>query len=583
MVAEPRCHTCGATIPPSGLTPGVCPACLLADVLRETASVADLTPEAYLEAGSTLGPFRIGNPLGRGGMASVYEGYEPRLDRAVAIKVLAPQFLRESRFAQRFAQEARVAAALEHPHIVPIYASGIDDGLPWISMRLLRGGTLNDQLNGEPMPATDAIAILRGVASALDYAHARGVIHRDIKPSNILLDHGHGVFVADFGVARLVEQDPELTRSGVVVGTPQYMAPEQALGHVVDHRCDLYSLGVVAYEMLTGRPPFSGRSPLAVLMRHVKDPVPTPAPGLVTRPALDVLLRALSKEPKDRWPSAGTFVDALTHGVQEPHTKTAWRRVVTLATAAAALFGGIVMLAHLLAGPTPDPPVPDPPPSKLSVASGEPPLIDPPRNPPGRPETSHPPGGGRPDVRTGQREDPPPVSPPPPPRDASTDPPVFTPTTPVNASSFGSGVTLTPPPPPPTRTVDDIREAILEVERQPRIGYSPAVQQLPFSGTVEFAGTCLSTGRVLVTWLNSSRVDLNRIADEAKRWIESHWRCQPRRRNGIAEDAEVKPIHVVREPSGDQWRITAAACCATMPCTAAVGCMPSQNRYRSGS
>ena len=244
MIVDTPCSTCGAIISLSSLSSGLCPACLLSGVLPENRTPSDDTLVAGLDDGSTLGPFRVVGLLGQGGMASVYEVHEPRLNRAVALKVLPPEFLHDETFAHRFEQEARVVARLEHPNIVPIYASGIDDGMPWVSMRLLSGGTLSELLlHRRPMPPDRVVHLLSGVAKAIDYAHTRGVIHRDIKPSNILLDDAGHVCVADFGVARLMERGVGITTaSGTVVGTPQYMAPEQALGQRPDRPCDIYSL-----------------------------------------------------------------------------------------------------------------------------------------------------------------------------------------------------------------------------------------------------------------------------------------------------------------------------------------------------
>jgi len=273
--------------------------------------------------GSNLGPFRILGPLGRGGMASVYKAFEPGLERSVAVKVLPPEYLHDPTFAERFRREAQVIARLEHPHIIPIYAYGIDQGMPWMSMRLLSGGSLSSRLkSGGRLPHARSLEILRGVASALDYAHAAGVIHRDVKPQNILIDEHEHVYLADFGIAKMVEGAPGLTQTGMITGTPQYMAPEQALGSALDHRADIYSLGVVAYECLTGRVPFTADTPLAVLMKHVRDPIPLPPVSEVPEPLARVLLKALAKAPGDRWPTARAFIDGLQHAVETATIRT---------------------------------------------------------------------------------------------------------------------------------------------------------------------------------------------------------------------------------------------------------------------
>jgi protein-export membrane protein SecD len=246
-------------------------------------------------------------------MASVFEAYEARLDRCVALKVLPGDFLHEPAFAERFDREAKLVARLEHPHIIPIYAYGIDDGVPWMAMRLVAGGPVSALLGSGALEPRRAVGILSGVAAALDHAHSRGVLHRDVKPANVLLDDDH-VYLADFGIARMVEGSPVLTRTGMIAGTPQYMAPEQAQGApTLDHRGDIYALGVVAYEMLTGRVPFNADTPVAVLMKHVLEPVPLPV--TLPEPLARALLTCLAKSPGDRWSSAGEFVRALTAGL----------------------------------------------------------------------------------------------------------------------------------------------------------------------------------------------------------------------------------------------------------------------------
>jgi serine/threonine-protein kinase len=270
-----------------------------------------------LVPGSNAGPYRIVEPLGRGGMASVYKAYEPKLDRYVALKVLPREFLHDPNFAQRFREEARLVAKLEHPNIIPIYAYDIEeaDGIPWMAMRLVPSGSLSDLLKRGRLPRERAVAVLRGMAEALDYAHRKGVVHRDVKPQNVLLDEAGRVYLADFGIGRMLESTSGLTGTGMIVGTPQYMAPEQATTSKVGPSADIYALGIVAYELLTGRVPFSADTPLAVMMKHVQEPLPLPPPDVVPEPMLRALLKAATKKPEDRWPTAGAFVDALAAGL----------------------------------------------------------------------------------------------------------------------------------------------------------------------------------------------------------------------------------------------------------------------------
>ena len=274
-----------------------------------------------LPAGSTFGPYRILGPLGRGAMAFVYRAHDPALERDVALKLLPAEFLHEREFAERFRQEARIAGRLEHPHIVPVHAFGIEKGGPWMAMRLVPGGSLAERLRRGPLAPRLAAALLRDVASALDYAHERGIVHRDVKPANVLLDGAGRGYLADFGIARILEGSAITSASGMVQGTPAYMAPEQATGHKVDRFADVYSLGVVAFECLTGRVPYRGTSPVAILMKHIHEPVPEASPAEAAPAIAAVLRRCLAKSPADRWPSAGAFAAALeaaSEGVSMP-------------------------------------------------------------------------------------------------------------------------------------------------------------------------------------------------------------------------------------------------------------------------
>jgi serine/threonine-protein kinase len=245
-------------------------------------------------------------------MATVYRARDLSLERDVALKVLPAEFLHDAAFAERFKQEARVAARLEHPHIVPVHGFGIKQGAPWMAMRLITGGSLADRVRRGPLAPGTLAALLRDVAGALDYAHDRGVVHRDVKPANVLLDEGGRAYLADFGIARMLEGSAVVTTTGMIQGTPSYMAPEQAMGEKVDRLADVYALGVVAFECLTGRVPYTGTTPVAVLMKHVQEPVPEPSEAEVARPLAAVLRRGLAKAKTDRWPSAGAFAEALS-------------------------------------------------------------------------------------------------------------------------------------------------------------------------------------------------------------------------------------------------------------------------------
>ena len=313
-----------------------------------------------LAPGSTFGPYKILEPLGRGGMASVFKAYEPGLDRYVALKVLPAQSVENEESAERFRREAKVIARLEHPNITPIHNFGIDAAsqIPWMAMRLIPGGTLSSRLTMRLTPQR-AVAILRGVGDALDYAHGKGVMHRDVKPANILLDEAGRVYLADFGIARLVEGATALTAAGLISGTPAYMAPEQATGLALDHRVDIYALGVVAYEMLAGKVPFAADNPIDVLMKHVQSQVPVIAELPV--PVMETLQKALAKKPQDRWESAGALVNALEAAIAQMPIVGASPTEPGMAAIPLTAAGAIMTAAAATRAAAPPPPPPPPP------------------------------------------------------------------------------------------------------------------------------------------------------------------------------------------------------------------------------
>ncbi len=256
--------------------------------------------------------YELGPVLGQGGMARVHQGLDRQLGRQVAIKVLAPPFDRDRDFVERFRREARAAAGLSHPNVVAVFDSGSDDGTHFIVTELVEGETLADRLRRDgPMPPADAVAVAVDIARALAAAHARGLIHRDIKPGNVMLLPDGRVKVVDFGIARAAGSDT-LTHTGVVLGSTAYLSPEQAGGQPVDERADLYSLGCVLYEMLTGQVPFSADTPIATMYQHVNEDAPPPSTIAPVQPELeDVVLRCLEKDPKRRFASAAELEDAL--------------------------------------------------------------------------------------------------------------------------------------------------------------------------------------------------------------------------------------------------------------------------------
>jgi len=258
------------------------------------------------------GQYRIDDEIGRGGMSVVYRALDVRLNRPIAIKVLPPELALDPAIRSRFTREAQTSAQLSHPHIVPIYDVGERDGIAYFVMSLVTGGNLAGQLEHRPLRGIDEVRrILAEVADALTYAHLRGVIHRDIKADNILLEsEGGRSMVTDFGIARAMEGGARLTQTGIAVGTPTYMSPEQAVGERhIDGRSDIYSLGVVGYQMLTGRVPFTASNSMALLLKHVSER-PQPILDLrpeTPRPLAEAIERALAKTPETRWPTAAAF------------------------------------------------------------------------------------------------------------------------------------------------------------------------------------------------------------------------------------------------------------------------------------
>jgi serine/threonine-protein kinase len=259
------------------------------------------------------GRYELGELLGRGGMAEVYLGTDRVLQRPVAVKVLGAWLADDERFVERFRREALAAARLSHPDLVAVYDTGSDEGLHYIVMEYVPGETLADALHREGrLPAGRATAIARGVARALAVAHAAGIVHRDVKPANVMLGPDGRARVMDLGIARTLEGE-SLTRTTSVLGSPNYLSPEQARGDPVDARSDVYSLGCVLYEMLSGRPPFDADSPVAVAYKHVhEDPLPPSALEPAVPAPLDaVTLRAMAKDPGDRFQSAEELAAAL--------------------------------------------------------------------------------------------------------------------------------------------------------------------------------------------------------------------------------------------------------------------------------
>ncbi|MBK7916669.1 MAG: protein kinase [Chloroflexi bacterium] len=263
--------------------------------------------------GTKIDRYELKSELGRGGMATVYLAWDPRFERNVAIKLLPRQFLHDPTFRARFQREARMIAQLEHTAIVPVYDFGEHEEQPYLVMRFMDGGTLADLLANGPVPTQQAAFILQRIASALDYAHSRGIIHRDLKPGNILFDNQQNAYLGDFGIAKLAQATTTFTGSAII-GTPAYMSPEQVHGDKeIDGRSDIYTLGVILFEMLTGEMPYRAKTPAQLLMAHVLQPVPRILETKADLPlSCDMLIRqAMAKNRDERFSTARQMAEAL--------------------------------------------------------------------------------------------------------------------------------------------------------------------------------------------------------------------------------------------------------------------------------
>ncbi len=266
--------------------------------------------------GHTLGRYQVVEKLGEGGMATVYKAYQPGLNRFVALKVLAPVYARESDFGERFRREAQAVANLNHPNILPVFDFGQEEGYSFIAMRYVEGARTLKDVMAERLGIARIADLIGQIAAALDCAHRQGIIHRDVKPANVLMD-GDWAMLSDFGLAKIVEASVKLTGSGVGVGTPAYMSPEQGQGLEIDLRSDIYSLGIILFEMLTGQIPHNADTPFAIVVKRMTEALPLPraANAEIPEAVERVILKALARDPADRYASAGALAESLRQAV----------------------------------------------------------------------------------------------------------------------------------------------------------------------------------------------------------------------------------------------------------------------------
>jgi serine/threonine protein kinase len=292
-----------------------------------------------LSEGDEFAGYRVERRLGRGGMGVLYLALEPGLERRVALKLIAPEAAADEVFARRFAEESKIAASIEHPNVVPIYAAGKEGGVPFIAMRFVAGADLAKRLAREGrLDIATAVELIAQIGNGLDAIHAAGLVHRDVKPANVLLSGGDGVehaYITDFGVARNVATESGLTQTGRFVGTLDYVAPEQISGGEIDARVDVYALGCLLFKLLTGEVPFPKDGEAARLYAHLNDPPPAPSLYVpeVSMALDDVVIRAMSKSPEDRFPSAGDLGRAARAALRGEQTTVPERAVATGAAA----------------------------------------------------------------------------------------------------------------------------------------------------------------------------------------------------------------------------------------------------------
>jgi tRNA A-37 threonylcarbamoyl transferase component Bud32 len=299
--------------------------------------------------GENVGPYRIISQLGQGGMATVYKAYHASLDRYVAIKVLHAAFKEDPTFTARFAREARVLAKLEHGNIVPIYDFAEHNGDPYLVMKYVEGDTLKARMSQGALSSEEILKVVDAVGSGLSYAHKQGILHRDIKPSNVIITNDNQYFLSDFGLARIASAGESTLSQDTMLGTPNYISPEQAKGvRDLDARTDIYSFGVLIYEMVVGRVPFSGDTPFAIIHDHIYTPLPLPSKvnSNVSEDVERALLKALAKDREDRFADASALVSAFNQAIAQPASASMMTKAAAGVAATAPVASNVTVTAQ---------------------------------------------------------------------------------------------------------------------------------------------------------------------------------------------------------------------------------------------